>query len=113
MKSVSDMDTSDGFQHLRVNLHRRCLIDEVQPQQHSLHPVSLFNPSFYSLKRSAFDPYPHPFPDGRCQPKTYIRLDRDENIPQLPLECILVKNVKEIRNMITLAHEVLLLGLQP
>ena len=59
---------SNRLQNIRPNCDRRSLIDEIQPQQHRIHPVALFHPTLHAPERARLDADLHALPDIRGEP---------------------------------------------
>lgn len=102
----------NNFQRICLEFYRRCLADEIKSQQHCRHPIALLNPSLGPLQRPGFDPHTHAFADRWREPDAKLGFKSQQNVIQLPLECFLVKNLKQVGNMVVLANRFLLAWLE-
>lgn len=103
---------SNQLELIGFDPYRGRLVDEIQAQQNRTHAKTTLDPPLQTLQRPGLDAHKHPFADGRSQPDIQARVQCTEDALQLARECLLVKDVKHIRNMIMSLDDFLAPGLK-
>ena len=101
---------SGGCQLIRVNFDCGGPVDEIQAQQHGGHAVTPLDPALEALQRAGFDAHAHALADGRHQAHLQVRFQSEEDVLQLSLKRFLIEYLEELRDVVVLAHRILLSG---
>src|ERR1035441_7151067 len=100
------------LQFISLELHGSGLCNEIKPQKHRRHPVTLFYIPLNATQRARFHLNPSSEANGWRQEHLQLRLQSLQDIRELSNELCLVMNFQQIGHMAILKHPLFLLRLK-